>query len=78
MNRINQIPPDQRFETNKVLAELNARGTKAQTAQSNQDLLGALQTQHPADSKQQVIVFFTNGSFDGIIEKFVVYAEAGT
>jgi hypothetical protein len=37
-----------------------------------------MQSQHPGDSKHQVVVFFTNGSFDGIIEKFVDFAQMGT
>jgi UDP-N-acetylmuramate: L-alanyl-gamma-D-glutamyl-meso-diaminopimelate ligase len=78
LTRIDQIPPDQRFETEKVLAELNAGGTRAETAPSNQALLESMQSQHPGDSKHQVVVFFTNGSFDGIIEKFVDFAQMGT
>lgn len=78
LTRIDQIPPDQRFETEKVLAELNAGGTRAETAPSNQALLESMQSQHTGDSKHQVVVFFTNGSFDGIIEKFVDFAQMGT
>lgn len=75
LTRIEQIPSDQRFETEKVLTALNAGGTPAETAPSNQALLESLQIQYPADTKHQVVVFFTNGSFDGIIEKFVEFAR---
>ena len=78
MTRVDQIAVKQRFETDIVLTELNNGGTTAQTAASNQDLLRDLQNQHPADAKHQVIVFFTNGSFDGIIEKFVQLTKSGT
>ncbi len=61
---------EQRFDSESVIAALTAKGTRAETAPSNQELLTQI-LNRPAGSEHEVAVFFTNGSFDGIIDQFV-------
>lgn len=69
--RPDKIPLEQRFDINTVITELKEQGVRAETAESNRELLRKLEANHPASPQHQVVIFFTNGSFDGIIEKFV-------
>ena len=72
VNRAETIRPEDRFDRTGVLEELRERGRKAYSADTNADLLKLLQEEVAGgDAKRRVVIFFTNGSFDGIIEKFV-------
>lgn len=72
VNRAENIRVEDRFDHAGVLAALRGRGRKAYSADTNADLLNLLQEEVAgAGAKQRVVIFFTNGSFDGIIEKFV-------
>jgi UDP-N-acetylmuramate: L-alanyl-gamma-D-glutamyl-meso-diaminopimelate ligase len=72
VNRADKLSADERFDAEAVVQHLEAQGVHAHSFPNNADLLEALQTSgsEPA-SKPRLVVFFTNGSFDGIIGKYV-------
>ncbi|GAB5562401.1 MAG: UDP-N-acetylmuramate:L-alanyl-gamma-D-glutamyl-meso-diaminopimelate ligase [Synoicihabitans sp.] len=69
--RAELMAEDKRFNVSLVINALEDRGISAQTAPSNLELLSALASAPVKAGDHNVVVFFTNGSFDGIIEKFV-------
>lgn len=71
INRADRLGADERLDTATVTQSLAKRGVSAMAADNNFDLLEPLRTATHAASAAQVVVFFTNGSFDGIIDKFV-------
>ncbi len=75
VNRVEKLAESERFDTQGVVEFLSARGRTARTAPTNLELLARLQAESlpGVQSKPRVVVFFTNGSFDGIISR---YAEA--
>ena len=75
VNRAEKIKKDERFDPEAVCEFLGTQGVGAHSAATNAALLEKL-TAHtlPASGKPQLVVFFTNGSFDGIIQKFVAAA----
>jgi bifunctional ADP-heptose synthase (sugar kinase/adenylyltransferase) len=58
-----------RLDTKKMSVELKERGLIANAYASNSDLLAALKQNQVGDAT--VVVFFTNGAFDGIQHAFV-------
>lgn len=70
VNRADKLKDDDRFDVEAVVQHLETQGVHAYTAGTNVDLLEKLQTQTKAAKEPQLVVFFTNGSFDGIIGKF--------
>lgn len=71
VNRAEKLTTDQRFDSSRVVAELAERNVSAHTAPTNAHLLRLLQEAVGDASRPRTVVFFTNGSFDGIIEQFV-------
>jgi UDP-N-acetylmuramate: L-alanyl-gamma-D-glutamyl-meso-diaminopimelate ligase len=72
VNRAEKLAESERFDPDAVLAALAARGRRAYTAPTNAHLLQELRGNSVTDPKDpRVVVFFTNGSFDGIIAEFV-------
>ncbi len=77
VNRSDKLKAEERFDSEAVVQQLESQGTSAQWFVSNVALLEKLQADTlPAGKagKARVVVFFSNGSFDGIIAK---YAEMG-
>jgi len=74
VSRTESLRAEQRFDCEKVIAALSERHRPARTAATNQDLLVALQSAIRSDPRPRVVAFFTNGSFDGIIGRFVAEA----
>ena len=76
VSRADRIPASERFDPPAVAAALEARGIAARFAATNADLLVALKagTLSGGDSRR-LVVFFTNGSFDGIIDGYVAAAR---
>ncbi|MFI5356564.1 MAG: UDP-N-acetylmuramate--L-alanine ligase [Opitutales bacterium] len=69
--RADRLKEGERFDAAAVIAFLHARGVPACTAPTNAELLEGLVAQAKVPSaRPQLVVFFTNGSFDGIIGKF--------
>ena len=75
VNRAGQLKEDERFDVEAVLQHLDVQGVHAYTADTNAALLGKLVANIAAAGQPQLVVFFTNGSFDGIIGKFVAAAK---
>lgn len=77
VNRAEKLSAEERFDGEAVSQHLHAQGVHAQAFASNQALLEAL-AKSTADgaSKSRLVIFFTNGSFDGIIQKFVQQVRA--
>jgi len=74
VSRAGSLREEERFDSEAVAENLEAQGIGARPFASNSELLGALVSDTlPAKAKARVVVFFTNGSFDGIIGK---YAES--
>lgn len=73
VNRADKLRPEDRFDTGAVLAALHAKGLVAETAPTNARLLEKLETAvctAVEANAPRVVVFFSNGDFDGIITTF--------
>jgi len=77
VNRAEALRDEERFDPEAVVENLEAQGVHARQFASNAALHDALAADTlPARGTPRVVIFFTNGSFDGIIGRFV--AAAGT
>ena len=74
-----KMKEDERFDAEAVIQHLETQGVHARTAGSNAALLETMvtATKAPGAAKPRLVVFFTNGSFDGIIQKYVAAMRAG-
>jgi UDP-N-acetylmuramate: L-alanyl-gamma-D-glutamyl-meso-diaminopimelate ligase len=78
VSRADRIPAAERFDPEAVAQQLESQGVDAHHAPTNAALLAQLvarTTGAAAGSQPRVVVFFTNGSFDGIIEGYVAAAR---
>ncbi len=71
VSRAEKLREDERFDAEAVLQHLDLQGVHGHAAETNAALLEKLVANSRAATEPQVVVFFTNGSFDGIIPKFV-------
>lgn len=77
VNRPEKLKPEERFDTEGVVKHLGTQGVIAQTAPTNAALGDILISDTlPAKDTPRVVVFFTNGSFDGIIGRYVQAAQS--
>jgi UDP-N-acetylmuramate: L-alanyl-gamma-D-glutamyl-meso-diaminopimelate ligase len=79
VHRADKTKPEERFDPEAVMDNLESQGVHTQWFNTNAELLAALTRQTlpaPAKGKGRVVVFFTNGSFDGIIGQYVAAAKA--
>ncbi len=77
LSRPERLSPQERFDPEAVVQHLETQGIEAHCAMTNAALLEKLIARTlPAgvEGKPRVVVFFTNGSFDGIISRFVAAA----
>lgn len=72
VNRADKLKADERFDTDAVIAHVNAAGGRGVSAPTNAELLAKLTagTLPASESNPRLVVFFSNGSFDGIIAKY--------
>lgn len=86
VNRADKLSAEERFDAAGVASHLEGRGVRALAATTNAELLeklgasvlGAMSADAKggqARAKPRVVVFFSNGSFDGIIAKFAAAAK---
>jgi UDP-N-acetylmuramate: L-alanyl-gamma-D-glutamyl-meso-diaminopimelate ligase len=78
VSRADKLKESERFDAEAVVEHLATQGVKAHTATSNAALFDKLVGNSlpvAAEEKLRVVVFFTNGSFDGIIGKYVAAAK---
>jgi UDP-N-acetylmuramate: L-alanyl-gamma-D-glutamyl-meso-diaminopimelate ligase len=72
VSRADKLRPEDRFDGVAVAREISAGGRPARSYASNDGLLEDLVARTlPASGNPRVVVFFTNGSFDGIIGRYV-------
>lgn len=70
--RAHLLKADERFDHEALIEQLGTQGVAGHTAPTNAALLDKLCAQVAAEqARPQLVVFFTNGSFDGIIGGFV-------
>jgi len=70
--RAHLLKPEERFDTEALIGHLETQGVHGYTASTNSELLEIMLKNTRAETqKPQLVVFFTNGSFDGIITGFV-------
>ncbi len=72
VNRSEKLRPEERFDAEAVAQHIEAQGGSAYWFEQNEALLERLssETLSTADARHRLVVFFSNGSFDGIIERF--------
>ena len=76
VSRGDKLKENERFDVEAVTEHLETQGVHAHTATTNLLLLEKLSASVlKPQTKPQLVVFFTNGSFDGIIGKFVEAAR---
>ncbi|MEO6875368.1 MAG: UDP-N-acetylmuramate:L-alanyl-gamma-D-glutamyl-meso-diaminopimelate ligase [Opitutaceae bacterium] len=76
VSRPEKMKESERFDVEAVTEHLETQGVHAHTAPTHAELLTKLTaTVLKPQAKSQVVVFFTNGSFDGIIGRFVESAK---
>ena len=76
VNRPEKLKEDDRFDVGSVARQLEGQGVRAQWFASNQALLERLAADTlPPQGPARVVVFFSNGSFDGIIDRYVAAAR---
>ena len=76
VSRADRIPAAERFDPPAVVANLEARGVTARSAPTNAELLERLKSDTVrGEAGRRLVVFFTNGSFDGIIDGYVAAAR---
>ena len=80
VNRADKLKADERFDVEAVIKHFTAQGVASHTAATNADVLAKLEAatlpvKDKDKGKPRVVVFFSNGSFDGIIAKFAAAAR---
>ena len=72
----NKLKAEERFDADAVIQFLDTQGVHGHTAATNAALLATISAQVKAtQGRSQLVVFFTNGSFDGIIQQFAAGAK---
>ena len=80
VNRPERFAEHERFDPEAVTQHLETQGLEAHFAASNQGVFEQLSARTlpiSVSGKPRVVVFFTNGSFDGIIGRYIAAAQAG-
>jgi len=72
VNRPEKLGADERFDAEAVAQQLETQSVHAQWFADNQALCDRLRADTlPPQDRARVVVFFSNGSFDGIIDRYV-------
>ena len=74
VHRAEKIPVEQRIDTSSMAKMIQDQGKEAQSFVKNEELFSFL-TKEPMDETPNLIVFFSNGSFDGVIDKFAEFIK---
>ncbi len=76
VSRAQELREEERFDSEAVAENLEAQGLHARQFDTNSALHEALAGETlPIRGMPRVVIFFTNGSFDGIIGKYAVAAK---
>lgn len=74
--RAEKMKADERFDAEALIEFLATQGVHGHTAPTNAALLDTLRANVARETtRPQMVVFFTNGSFDGIIARFAAEAK---
>jgi UDP-N-acetylmuramate: L-alanyl-gamma-D-glutamyl-meso-diaminopimelate ligase len=73
VHRAEKIPKDKRIDTRAMINRVEEAGKQGSAFVENRELADYLETQ--VDDRPTLVVFFSNGSFDGVIERFARFAE---
>jgi UDP-N-acetylmuramate: L-alanyl-gamma-D-glutamyl-meso-diaminopimelate ligase len=77
VSRADALAADERFDAEAVGQQLETQGVTAQWFDDNRRLCERLMAQTlPGSGAPRVVAFFSNGSFDGIIDRFAAAADA--
>jgi UDP-N-acetylmuramate: L-alanyl-gamma-D-glutamyl-meso-diaminopimelate ligase len=77
VNRAEKLAEDERFDARDVARQLEGQGVHAQWFPTNEALLERLvRDTLPPQGPPRVVVFFSNGSFGGIIDRFATAVKA--
>lgn len=76
VSRAEKLAADERFDVEGVSRQLETQGVHAQWFQTNDALYARLVRDTLPPGRARVVVFFSNGSFDGIIDRFVAAVSA--
>jgi UDP-N-acetylmuramate: L-alanyl-gamma-D-glutamyl-meso-diaminopimelate ligase len=81
VNRADKLAESERFDAEAVVQHLETQGVHAATAATNAEVLTKLREATLVSDgalavKSRVVIFFSNGSFDGIIAAYAVAATA--
>ena len=68
VHRVDKVPEGKRIDPEAMIKRIEKAGKQGRTFAQNSELAEYLETQ--LDDQQTLVVFFSNGSFDGVIEKF--------
>jgi UDP-N-acetylmuramate: L-alanyl-gamma-D-glutamyl-meso-diaminopimelate ligase len=79
VNRADKLKAGERFDTEAVIAHVETQGRKGASGATNAEVLEKLvaATLPASEAKPRLVVFFSNGSFDGIIAKYATAARSG-
>jgi UDP-N-acetylmuramate: L-alanyl-gamma-D-glutamyl-meso-diaminopimelate ligase len=77
VNRAEKLAVEERFDTEAVVQQLELHAVHARAFATNDALLGGLTDALASSARagKHLVVFFTNGSFDGIIPRYVAAAK---
>jgi UDP-N-acetylmuramate: L-alanyl-gamma-D-glutamyl-meso-diaminopimelate ligase len=82
VSRSERLKPEERFDPEAVVEHLGTQGVDAHFATTNAALLEKLIAHTVPGAtmpgRPRVVAFFTNGSFDGIMGRYVTWAQTGT
>ena len=76
VNRPEKLSAEERFDPEAVVQHLETQGVHARTAASNAGLFEVLKAETLPPVTPRLVAFFSNGSFDGIIQRYVAAAKA--
>lgn len=71
ISRAETMKPEKRFDIERTIEFLKTKGVSGHTAPTHEALLATLRDKSRTTEQSQLVVFFTNGSFGGIIADYV-------
>jgi len=76
VHRAERIPEQERIDPAQMIQFICSKGKQGEAFSSNQELGAYLKKREfAALGEKLLVVFFSNGSFDGVIQEFVQLAE---
>lgn len=75
ISRADALKAEERFDIEGTIEFLKTKDVEGHTAPTHEALLAILREQSQLNEGPQLVVFFTNGSFGGIIADYVKRAD---